>query len=94
MGVNDQFAEEAFTVYDHPKVMIFQKTADYSRADAAALLGAVDLSQVVHLTPKQGGGLQVCCCSARAWRVQQAGGTWSQLFPPEGCQNRIPWLAC
>ena len=27
----DQSAQESFTVYDHPKVLLFVKTADYSQ---------------------------------------------------------------
>ncbi len=50
---NTQFAEEAFTVYDHPKVFIFQKRADYDPLKVQALLGQVDLSRVVHLPPPQ-----------------------------------------
>lgn len=36
-------AEESFSVYDHPRVLIFRKTASYSHAQAAAVLNAVDL---------------------------------------------------
>jgi hypothetical protein len=52
LRINDQIAEEAFTVYDHPKVLIFRKTVDYQPEHVAEVLGGVDLSQVIHLTPK------------------------------------------
>ena len=35
--INDQPAEEAFTFYDHPKVLVFKKTAEYSAAEVAAV---------------------------------------------------------
>lgn len=50
---NTQYAEEAFTVYDHPKVLIFKKSANYDSQNVHAILEAVDLSGVVHLTPRQ-----------------------------------------
>ncbi|MEI6221551.1 MAG: DUF2298 domain-containing protein [bacterium] len=35
---NDDNADESFTVYDHPQVLIYQKTADFSPASVRALL--------------------------------------------------------
>jgi YYY domain-containing protein len=90
--VNDQFAEEAFTVYDHPKVLIFQKQADFSAAHVQQLLGAVDLSNVVNLTPRAAGSYKSLMLSAAAWARQQAGGTWSQLFSYDWIQNRFEVL--
>jgi YYY domain-containing protein len=88
--VNDQFAEEAFTVYDHPKVLIFQKQPDYSEQRVQQLLGAVDLSNVVFLTPREAGSYKSLMLSAVKWAQQRAGGTWSQLFSYGWMQNRFP----
>ncbi len=38
--INDQYAEEAFSVYDHPMVLLFQNTAHLSEAQIAHLLEA------------------------------------------------------
>ena len=43
--LNDDHAEEAFSVYDHPKVLIFRKTPSYSHDRVTALLGAVSFGK-------------------------------------------------
>ena len=90
---NTQFAEEAFTVYDHPKVFIFKKTADY-RSDAVRdLLASVDLTQVVHLTPAQAGKYPGnLMLPPDRLKIQRAGGTWSELFDRGAWVNRYPGL--
>lgn len=91
--INTQFAEEAFTVYDAPKVLIFKKTAAYSSANVRSLLGQVDLSKVVHITPRQANNYpgDLMLPPARL-ASQQQGGTWNQLFSYETLQNRYPVL--
>ncbi|MGE5250172.1 MAG: DUF2298 domain-containing protein [Bacteroidota bacterium] len=92
--INDQSAEEAFTVYDHPKVLIFRKRADFDAAQVRSLLGAVDLSNVVHLTPRQASKYSFKDLNLPPARLTQerAGGTWSQLFSYNWLQNRQPYL--
>ena len=53
LSFNTQFAEEAFTVYDHPKVMIFKKTDAYQPVIARRIFDAIDLTKVIRLTPKE-----------------------------------------
>lgn len=90
--INDQAAEEAFTFYDHPKVLIFKKRADYTAAQVQSVLGAVDLSRAVHLTPLQINSYKYkdLMLSALSRIQQQAGGTWSQLFDYDWIQNKYP----
>ncbi|KAA3643128.1 MAG: hypothetical protein DWQ07_21665 [Chloroflexi bacterium] len=95
ISINDQFAEEAFTVYDHPKVFIFQKTDEYSPEHVSGILRAVDLSNVIHLTPKQASGRvptdveQDLLLPADQLEQQRSGGTWSELFNTNSIFNRF-----
>jgi YYY domain-containing protein len=87
-------AEEAFSVYDHPNVFIFRKTANYSRAKAQAILGKYDLNDRVVQTPLKAasspGGL-IFNQSLR--ESQQEGGTWRTLFPINSPLNQSQFLA-
>ncbi|HET7768733.1 MAG TPA: DUF2298 domain-containing protein, partial [Chloroflexota bacterium] len=83
LTINDDAAEEAFTVYDHPKVLIFQKQPDFSADRVRQILSAVPLESVVHLTPIQVGRPNLMMPD---WlrRANQAGGTWSEQFSLTG----------
>jgi YYY domain-containing protein len=93
-------AEEAFSVYDHPRVLIFRKTPAYTRALAEARLGVFDLTRTVKRTAFQSsrapGGLLF---DDRTREIQEAGGTWRALFPRSSPLNQsqplavLAWLA-
>jgi YYY domain-containing protein len=91
--INTQFAEEAFTVYDHPKVLIFKKNANYDSAKVHQLLSSVDLRRVVHNSLTQVGKQKNLMLPADQLAVQRAGGTWSDLFNRNALFNRFPWMA-
>ncbi|MEW6085248.1 MAG: DUF2298 domain-containing protein [Chloroflexota bacterium] len=90
--INDQYAEEAFTFYDHPKVLIFKKNAKYDSAQVKSTLSAVDLTKVVRLTPRQFDEFSNLMLPADRLATQRAGGTWSELFDYDWIQNKYPWL--
>lgn len=90
-SINDDNAEEAFTVYDHPKVLIFQKTPDYSHDKFVSILNGFDLTQVYRQTPLN------YTISHGAYQLQPqdaaddiTGGTWSEIFNPDDIANRVP----
>ena len=91
--LNDQASEEAFTVYDHPKVFVFRKSDGYDSHQVRELLGAVDLSKVEHITPKKAADLpKDMMLPISRWLNQQDEGTWSKLFDVESWINRYPIL--
>jgi YYY domain-containing protein len=87
-------AEETFSVYDHPRVLIFRKTAAYSRVEAEALLPPSLLEDVVHVTAREpeADEVQNAQFDPEMWAEQRAGGTWSAMFNRQGMLNRFPGL--
>ncbi len=86
--------EEAFSVYDHPPVWIFAKTDEYSLERVESVLGAVDLSNQVFMTPGQAtdspNGLML---SPAEQAVQTANGTFADTFNPDGFLSQNPTAA-
>jgi len=93
LRVNDQFAEEAFTVYDHPKVLVFRKTDAYASSGARQILSQANFSEMVRITPKKAAyhpaNLKL---PEERQATQNVGGTWSELFDPQAVQNRFQVL--
>ncbi|HNB51000.1 MAG TPA: DUF2298 domain-containing protein [Anaerolineales bacterium] len=91
--INDQFAEEAFTVYDHPKVFIFAKTADYDSAKVEALLGPLPLGRPLEEVKDPTGAPEAVeeakslLLTPERLSDQQNGGTWSELFNADSLLN-------
>ena len=90
--INDQYAEEAFTFYDHPKVFIFKKNDDFDVQQVRASLSTVDLTKVVRLLAKQFSDYSTLLLPPDRLASQRAGGSWSELFDYDWIQNRYPVL--
>jgi YYY domain-containing protein len=94
LSFNDQYAEEAFTVYDHPKVLIFARTKEFSAEALRARLAAIDLTSVVHLLPSDKPQQEVdLMLPAERLEEQRAGGTWSGIFNRKSLINRSEIVA-
>ncbi len=91
--IADDDAEEAFTVYDHPKVLIFKKAPRYSHAHTQKLFDSVDLAEVYRFWPREATLAPTALLLTPSDREAQArGGTWSQIFHPDDLINQLPVL--
>jgi YYY domain-containing protein len=92
--IPDQAAEEAFTVYDHPRVLVFQKTDAYSREKAEQLItGDIAFEEVFKLSARDTNRMPTALRLTEAqWPAFRDAGTWSRLFNPASISNQVPWL--
>lgn len=87
----DQGAEEAWSVYDHPRAQIFKKTPAYSREKAEAMLGSTNWDAIIQLWPKQATKTKnALLLTPQEQQVYQTSGTWSEMFDPANVVNRFP----
>ena len=105
LEINTQFAEEAFTVYDHPKVLIFKRTDTFDPLKTRDILGSVDLSKVVYFTPGDADKYKSSDSTDfyapkfnltlpdERLKEQREGGTWSDLFNQGSLLNTSQPLA-
>ena len=76
----DQSAEEAFTVYDHPRVRIFEKSDKFDVNVARGILEDVDLSSAARVLPRDAGAPDLMLSQADRERVRATGSLPDQLF--------------
>ena len=92
--INDQFAEEAFTVYDHPKVFVFKKTADYDSDSTRNALESVDFAGLIRMPPIKFPA-QPVNLMLPGYRLseQVKNGTWSEIFNTSALHNRYSFFS-
>ena len=86
--IADDAAEEAFTVYDHPKVLIYKKNADFSAQKVRDILAAVPLDSVRNVPPIMAGS-PTLTLNDEARDAITIGGTWRDIFDPEGLEQSL-----
>jgi YYY domain-containing protein len=90
--LNDDDAEESFTVYDHPKVTIFRKAPAYSSENTRQILASVSLDDVLRgQRPANAASTGLLLTPSERAQVR-AGGTWSDIFDRSSPVNSIPLL--
>jgi YYY domain-containing protein len=93
--INDDSAEGNFTVYDHPKVLLFEKTDEYSPEKFMAAVGDTCLQAAASRLVPTDAGQNALLMRPDDCRTQREGGTWTSIFDPGSFSNRFPlvtWL--
>lgn len=89
--LNDDGAEESFTVYDHPRVLIFRRTEAFDPTYVQnQLLAALTSVPIVAEVGPLHTGFNYLMFDADERAVQESGGTWSAMFDRGSIMNAHP----
>ena len=82
--LNMGFADESFTVYDHPMTLVFENRGRHTAEAIEQALGF-----------REAGDLRVpgLMLTAEQVEAQRAGGTWADIVRPAGWPARLPVLS-
>ena len=87
INLNLGYADESFVVYDHPKVLVFQRVVDKTSEEITQLILDYELSLEVEREK------QPLMMSIDEARIQSGGGTWRNIVHPYSWPSRYPVLA-
>lgn len=91
LTLNLGYADESYSVYDHPKVLVFQNTGRLNALEIQWLMEqGAPLSEARSQRQDDELGLVY---SPEDASVQQNGGTWTDIIRPGSWTNRLPVLA-
>jgi len=94
LEINTQFSEEAFSVYDHPKVFIFKKSKDYSFENMIGSLSMVNLDEVLNISPQEAEQRPgILNLPEEIWDFQKSTGAWADIFDYDSIQNKNPYIS-
>jgi YYY domain-containing protein len=83
-SLNLGYADESFTVYDHPKIIIFENVERLTQDTLLDVLGTSAANGK--------GQTDRLMLTEKETFAQWNGGGWQEIFPPEGILSRwVPW---
>ena len=91
LSINLGYADESFSVYDHPKVLIYRNTGRLAASEIMRRIEQEAPSDAYFSTrsePELG-----LVYSPQDAAIQQSGGTWTDIIHPASWTNRLPVLA-
>ena len=91
IDIPDHFAEETFTVYDHPTVTIWEKTDEFSTERARAILNPAKAGVAPDIVPSDAATnvLQLRPGDAAAFPT---GATFDDQFSDDGLFASVSWV--